>query len=128
MTAARRKGKTRRQSVSSEQFLAAKVHRNEAMEMTERPGGGCLVKVPMRRPRWFIPPFSWLLPYSAHRRVELDRLGTEVLRACDGRHTVEEMIENFAASHKLSFREAQLSVTTFLKQLTQRGLVAVVGP
>jgi hypothetical protein len=46
---------------------------------------------------------------------------------CDGRRTVEAIIEEFAADHKLSFREAQLSVTQFLRQLTQRGLIAVVG-
>jgi hypothetical protein len=40
---------------------------------------------------------------------------------------VETVIEKFAAANKLSFREAQLPVTQFLQQLTERGLVAIVG-
>jgi hypothetical protein len=86
-----------------------------------------VVSVPMRRPRFLVPPLSWILPYSSHRRVELDALGAGVLDLCDGRRSVEAVIEAFAARHKLSFREAQLAVTQFLKQLTHRGLLAIVG-
>ena len=37
------------------------------------------------------------------------------------------MIERFAGDHKLSFREAQLSVSGFLRQLVQRGILVIVG-
>jgi hypothetical protein len=40
---------------------------------------------------------------------------------------VERIVESFAADHKLTFREAQLSVTQFLRMLTERGVVAIVG-
>lgn len=86
-----------------------------------------LVSVPMKRPKYMIPPISWLLPYSTHRRVELDALGAEVLDLCDGKRTVETVIEAFADRHRLSFREGQLAVSEFLRQLTQRGLTAIVG-
>jgi hypothetical protein len=122
----RSRGKPR--PLATADFLRSTVERNRAAEVEKRRGGGCRVSVPMRRPRWMVPPISWLLPFSSHRRVELDRLGAEVLAACNGRRTVEEMIEKFAADHKLSFREAQVSVTTFIRQLVERGLVAVVGP
>jgi hypothetical protein len=96
------------------------------MEVSPGPRG-TMVSVPVRRPSWLVPPISWILPFSSHRRVELDDLGLEVLNLCNGRNTVESIIEKFAADHKLSFREAQLSVTQFLRLLTERGLVAVVG-
>ncbi|MBS3733609.1 MAG: PqqD family protein [Phycisphaerae bacterium] len=111
----------------AEQLLAAVAYRNEAMEVHDFRDGGCRVRVPLNRPKWLVPPISWIIPFSSHRQVELDAPGREVLELCDGRRTVEEIIEKFAAVHKLTFREAQLSVTTFLKQLTQRGLVAIVG-
>ncbi|MHC4981634.1 MAG: PqqD family protein [Planctomycetota bacterium] len=119
--------KTRGKAVSPREPLRAVVYRNEAMKVEDRPGGRCLVTVPLRHPRWLVPPISWILPFSSSRRVELDVLGTEVFEMCDGKRVIEEIIENFAANHKLSFREAQLSVGTFLKQLTQRGLIAIVG-
>jgi hypothetical protein len=93
----------------------------------EPSGEGMLVSVPMRRPRWLVPPLSWILPFSSHRRVELDALGSSVLRSCDGERTVEEVIERFAEENKLSFRESQLSVSAFLQMLVERGIVVIVG-
>jgi len=116
-----------KQRIPAGEMLQAVPHRNRAMQLTRRSDGTALAAVPMRRPRYLVPPLSWLLPYSTHRRVELDRLGAKVLDLCDGQRTVECVIEKFAADHKLSFREAQLSVTQFLSQLLQRGLIALVG-
>lgn len=107
--------------------LKAIPHRNEAMKLERRPDGTALATVPMRRPKFLVPPLSWLLPYSDCRRVELDPLGVGVLDLCDGKRTVESIVEKFAAANKLSFREGQLSVVQFLNQLSQRGLVAIVA-
>jgi hypothetical protein len=113
--------------VSSADFLAAVPHANAAMNLTHRRDGSAIAEVPLKRPRWLVPPISWLLPFSSQRRVLLDTIGTSVLDLCDGRNTVETIIENFAVRNKLSFREAQLPVTQFLQQMTERGLVAIVG-
>jgi hypothetical protein len=113
--------------VDAQAMLRARPFANEAMERERLSDGRLVVSVPIRRPRYLVPPLSWLLPFSSHRRVELDPLGVEVLDRCDGRHTVESIVEQFASDHKLTFREAQLAVMQFLRQLTQRGLVAVVG-
>jgi len=112
--------------IAVSQFLSAVPHRNRSVEV-QPAGAGVLVSVPVRRPKWLVPPLSWLLPWSETRRVELDGPGTEVLNLCDGRCSVEEIIETFSRKHKLSFREGQVSVTQFLRDLLQRGIVAVVG-
>lgn len=90
-------------------------------------GSGAVAAVPMRRPSWLVPPLSWIVPFSSHRRVQLDRVGLSVLDLCDGQRTVENIIEQFAASHRLSYREAQLPVTQFMQIMLQRGLVAAVS-
>ena len=100
---------------------------NHAAKLTATPSGGTLAEVPIPRPRFLVPPISWILPFSGQRRIELDKLGTAVLELCDGRRSVERIVESFAADHKLTFREAQLSVTQFLRMLTERGVVAIVG-
>ena len=109
------------------EHLASVPYRNEAAQVAAASDGGAMVEVPLERPGWLVPPISWLLPYSSHRRVRLDSLGVEVLGMCDGENTVETIIEKFAALHKLSFREAQLPVTQFFQQMTQRGIVVLVG-
>lgn len=108
-------------------ILTARPHVNRSMRTQPRRDGGLLATIPLRRPKYLVPPLSWLLPYSRNRRVRLDRIGTAVLDLCDGQRTVEAIIEKFAVEHKLSFRESQVPVTTFLRQLTERGLVVIVG-
>jgi len=107
-------------------LLRSKPVRNVLMELQRLDDGGAVASVPMRRPSWMIPPLSWLMPFSSHRRVQLDRIGLSVLDLCDGQRTVESIIEQFAARNKLSYREAQLPVTQFMQMLLQRGLVAAV--
>jgi hypothetical protein len=113
--------------LDADQVLAAVPFPNAAMELQRREDGSAVASIPLKRPRWLVPPLSWIIPFSSHRRVELDTAGVALLDLCDGQRCIEGIIENFAADHKLSFREAQLSVTKFLQQLTQRGVVAVVG-
>jgi len=111
-------------------LLHSRPVKNVSMELDrihDRDGGGAVASVPMRRPSWLVPPISWLIPFSSHRRVRLDRIGLSVLDLCDGRRTVEGIIEQFAARNKLSYREAQLPVTQFLQMLLARGMVAAVG-
>jgi len=113
--------------LSAANFLHAVPHANRAMETHHRSDGSTLASVPIPRPKYLVPPLSWILPFSPYRQVELEPVGSGVLKMCDGRRTVEAIIEAFAAGHKLSFREAQLAVTQFLSQLMQRGLVVIVG-
>ena len=112
--------------MSIDSFLRAVLVTNSAMTLEGR-RDGALASIPMRRPAWMVPPVSWLVPFSSHRRVELDATGAFVLGMCDAEHSVEEIIEELAARHKLSFREAQLPVTQFVRMLLERGIVAVIG-
>ena len=101
--------------------------RNESMTLRRQADGTALASIPLRRPAWLVPPLSWLIPFSPHRRVELDTVGWAVLDLCDGKKTVERIIEDFARKENLTFREAQLPVTQFLQQLSERGMMAIVG-
>ncbi len=90
-------------------------------------GGGIVLRVPLVR-RWYMrPPLSWVMPFSRERAVGLDRLGREVWEACDGRRTAEEIIERFSRAHHLTFQEARISVMQFLRDLTRRGLIVMIG-
>ena len=121
------KSKSGRGQVLAQEFLRSVPHANTAMDLSARPNGTAMAIVPMRRPRYLVPPLSWILPFSSQRRVELDSVGVSVLEMCDGSHTVEAIMEQFAVDHKLSFRESQLAVGQFVRQLTSRGIIAIVG-
>ena len=108
-------------------FLRTVARLNAALDMDRRSNGSVVVEVPMEKPWYMVPPVTWVLPIPRGRRIELDAVGAAVLDLCDGRRNVEKIIELFASNHKLTFREAQLSVTQFLRQLTRRGIVVLVG-
>lgn len=73
----------------------------------------------------FPPPLSWVVPSPKTRTVRLDRLGAQVWDLCDGRRTVEAVVEEFARAHELTFHEARVAVAEYLRQLLRRGALAI---
>ncbi len=59
------------------------------------------------------------------KKLQLDALGASVWELLDGKRTVKQIIETFADAHQLSFKEAEASVTTFLRELGRRGLIGM---
>jgi len=57
------------------------------------------------------------------RKLQLDGLGSQVWGAIDGEKSVAELIREFAESSTMTTQEAELSVTTFLRELGKRGLI-----
>jgi hypothetical protein len=57
------------------------------------------------------------------RKIELDALGSIVWSMLDGEKTVAFIIKEFAAISGFSLREAEISVTTFIRELGRRGLI-----
>ncbi len=98
-----------------------------ASAQTQPAKTGVHIKVPARR-RWWMKPLSLVMPLSREpsRTLALDGLGEEVWALSDGRTRTETIIERFAAAHGLSFHEARLAVTQFLRMLTQHGAIVVV--
>lgn len=103
-------------------MLTARPLRNQAARVEPR---GRDVVVHVRRENTLRPPLSWIVPVSAERKSTLDGLGLEVWTLCDGNRTVEAIIDQIAADHRLTFHEARASVTDYLKALTQRGILAM---
>lgn len=114
-------------TLSTVELLDAVPVRNRAVECESAREGEIVLKVPLRAQWYMKPPVGWLFPFSRYRRVALDRLGMEVWDGCDGKQTAERIVEQFARRHRLSFHEARLGVMQFLRDLTRRGLIVMVG-
>jgi hypothetical protein len=99
---------------------------NEAVR-AERRGGALVLWVPLERPWWTRGALRLLLPLREARGFELDALGEEVWSSCDGERTLERIIEDFAARHRIRFHEGRVAVLTFLRSLVERRLIALVG-
>ena len=59
------------------------------------------------------------------KKLQLDALGTSVWDLVDGKRSVRIIIRIFAKTHRLENREAEISVTSFIRQLGQRGLLGL---
>ncbi|HMP71756.1 MAG TPA: PqqD family protein [Kiritimatiellia bacterium] len=107
-------------------LLSAVLLRNQAAEvLDEAPDGSVMLAVPTRKPGFLIPPFSWIIRPPRERLTHLDPIGASLWRACDGRATVESLVEKFAIQHSLTFHESRVSVTSYVTSLLRRGVLAV---
>jgi hypothetical protein len=101
---------------------------NQAARVERLPDRSVTLHVKKAEARHRRRPFRRFVTGAPERRVMLDRLGTQVWELCDGKRTVESVVDAFAASHGLTFHESRAAVSTYLKMLTRHGVIAVVLP
>lgn len=104
-----------------ERALKARPIRTPVLK-SEQKGGKTLLSVEMERPLW---QRALGGERKCSRTFALDKFGMEVYQLCDGRNSVGEILNIFGRMHKLSQPDAETSVTTFLKTLMSKGLVAM---
>jgi len=59
------------------------------------------------------------------KEIHLDRLGTTVWDLINGNRSVRAIAVEFSKSYRLEKREAEVSVTQFLRELGKRGLIGL---
>ena len=59
------------------------------------------------------------------KKLQLDELGSFVWNLMDGKRSVRQLVQLFAQTHQLESREAEVSVTQFLRELGRRGLIGM---
>ncbi len=109
------------------QALACTPIRNPEVS-EESNADGTLLRYPVEVKPWFQSIFKRLSSRDSNiiiRRLQLDPLGSSVWQMVDNKKTVAEIAEAFRKTHQLGTREAELSVTSFLKDLGKRGLIAM---
>lgn len=62
---------------------------------------------------------------NIRRKIQLDQMGSSVWQLIDGQRSVRDIATHFQRQHQLDNRESEISVTSFLKELGKRGLVAM---
>lgn len=59
------------------------------------------------------------------KTLELDEMGTFVWRRIDGNNSVRKIAQEFTTYYEVQSREAELSVTAFIKTIGQRGIIGL---
>lgn len=121
-------GKESKPGVSRKQSLASVIVPNEAIPVTRESSGLVSLEVPFAPSTLIEKAARFLGGSTATRRIELDEVGSFVWEMFDGRTTVREMIDRMSQQYKLNRREAEVSLTAFVKTLAGRQLVVVLVP
>ena len=114
----------KRPPLSREDSLNSLPARNEALSARRTDAGEIEITLP-RKDVWWVTLLSKFTFVPTSRKVVLDEIGTFVWDLCDGKTTVRELIEVFAKRYKLPRREAEVSITNYLKILLRRRLIGI---
>ena len=124
----RKKNKAQKPQITREQALTGIPMLNVGVSMrAEKDHTLIVLRVKnLQRPRWRF--LARLQPAEFDRHFVLDALGIEVFNQIDGRHSVNELVEQFVIRHKAGRPEAERSVMAFIHMLAVRQIISVVLP
>ena len=122
------KKKSRVNSISRSQALAHTPVKSLQITEVRLETGEVLIEYPMAVRPW-IAAVAKRLGGKQNRvqtkKLQLDALGTSVWDLVDGNRSVKRIVRIFAETHRLENREAEISVTQFIRELGRRGLIGL---
>ncbi len=103
--------------------LASIPVRNPGVSVSEDEEPGSLLIEQSLEYHGFAKFLAHYLPVRRRKRFLLEGLGADVYGRIDGKKTVEQLIDEFADEHKLTFLESRALLLNYLRTLMKRGLV-----
>lgn len=113
---------------TKQEALSCIPKRNPEIEESVPDTGGLILSFPVTYKPFFMRLQRLLRskPQKTFRRkIQLDGLGMDVWSLLDGKRDVGAVIKAFAGLHGLNEKEAEISVTLFLRSLGQKGLIRI---
>ncbi len=111
--------------LSRQDSLSARPVLNRLVKLDRAEDGNIILQIP-RRDTATARAVARVFGIPPYRRVALDELGTFVIELCDGQHTVRELVDKFSKRFRLNRREAEVSLSTFLRTLGRRSIIGLV--
>ncbi len=117
--------KQKKRKLTRYDTLKAVPVRNQAIKEREKDNSEITLIIPRKNSR-FINIFSLVFRIPKERHISLDEIGTWVWRKCNGHTSVSNMIESLSREFKVSPREAEISLLSFLKKMAQKKLIGFI--
>ena len=120
--------KPRANTISRPQALASTPVKNSQIKEVRLETGEVLIEYPLAVRPWIAAVARRLggpQDRVQTKKLQLDTLGTSVWDLVDGNRSVRRIIKIFAETHRLENREAEISVTQFIRELGRRGLLGL---
>lgn len=120
--------KNRAEALTRKQALGCIPIKNSEVSEERSPEGDLILVYPVR----VRPAFAALGRFLGRKegkppkkRLQLDQLGSAAWELFDGTRAVRGVVEKFAEKFDLHPREAEVSVTAFIRELGKRGLLGI---
>jgi len=119
--------KKEKPSLAREQLLISRPVRNPYLKWEHKEGGEVVISVPRDRGKR-ANVLSKFVSLPDYRQVQLDRVGAEVWLNCDGSKTFGQIMDLLQERHKLSRREAEVSLSLYTRKLMEKKFLALLVP
>jgi len=99
----------------------------------ERTGSEVVLSIPLRQDRVartvkaVIKTLRMAKELPDARKLALDEVASFVWELCDGERNIDGIVQGLVREYKLTRREAEASVTTFLQTLAKRNLIGLMS-
>ncbi|SDB08340.1 Coenzyme PQQ synthesis protein D (PqqD) [Desulfonatronum thiosulfatophilum] len=111
-----------------QEALSLRPVRNKDVLEEKQPNGLIRLSYPLTLKPWFGKWAQKLGKWDGRpmtKKLELDEMGGLAWSMVNGSHTVRDIIDAFIAEYGLQPKEAELSVTAFIKELGRRGIIGL---
>lgn len=117
----------KRPDVDRGKVLKAFPLRNQLITWEMDDKGEASLVIPQKEKLW-IKLTSKIFMLPDKRVVVLDSIGAFVWQMCDGKHTISQIINALQKKHRLTRKEAETSLFTFIKMLGKRNFIQFAIP
>ena len=108
-----------------EETLKARPIRNAAVKEKKWDDEETFLVIPRKNARW-VRILSKIFYIPEEKKVYLDEIGAWVWQRCDGKTSVNKMIEGLSQEFKVDKKDAQTSLLKYLKKLGEKRLIGFV--
>ncbi len=120
-------GRKRKPQLTKDDLLASRAVINESLDWFENDDGVIQIDI-HRRDTWWVKVLSKVMFTPEKRSIALDDVGSFVWKCVDEGCTVRQMIGKLAKEYKLNRREAEASLTAYLRTLAKKRLIGFEVP
>ena len=110
--------------LSRQDILNSIPTRNQAITVERGKKGEVLLILPIKK-TWWINFLSKILLAPKKKIITLDEIGTKVWEMCDGKTSVESIIQKLCLDLKMNRKEVETSLLFYLRQLASRSIVGL---
>lgn len=117
----------KRPDFNREDILNALPLRNKLIEWERDDKGEVSLIIPQKQKLWVrLASKIFMLPDK--RVIVLDDVGSYVWELCDGKNQIHQVVNQLCKQYKMTRKEAETSLLTYMRQLGKRGIIGFAVP